>query len=76
MKIKRENDQITICDQLNWAWITIKINGAGTIRVDFLDHHVQIFVRDFIVQFFEDLSQNGRCDVAIPCIEKLGFFQS
>lgn len=58
------------------SWLTIEIDGAGTIRVDFLDHHVQIFVRDFIVQFFEDLPQNGRCDVAISCIEKLVFFQS
>lgn len=35
---------------------TIEINCSRSIGIDFLDHHIQIFVGDFVVQFLQDFT--------------------
>lgn len=49
---------------------TIKVNRSRAIRVDFLDHHVQVFCRDFVIEFFEDLPQHSCGDVTVACEKK------
>jgi len=51
------------------VYFTIKVHSTGTVRVDFLYHEVQILGGEFVVQFFQDLSQNCGCDVAITCTQ-------
>lgn len=44
---------------------TIEVNRAGAIGVDLLDHHVQLFICQLVIQFSQDLAQARRRDVAV-----------
>lgn len=48
---------------------TIKIYGAGSVRVDFLDHNIKFLVRQLVVEFSQDLTQTRSRDVAVSCEE-------
>lgn len=43
----------------------VKVNRAGPVRVDLLDHHVQIVVGQLIVQLPQDLAQAAGGDEAV-----------
>lgn len=49
--------------------LTVEVHGAGAVRVDFLDHHVQLIGGDLVVQLPEDLAQHLGGDVAVACNE-------
>lgn len=44
---------------------TVKVNRSWAIRIDFFNHHVQVFGGDFVVEFFEDLPQHSCGDVTV-----------
>lgn len=48
--------------------LTIKINGARAVGIDFLNHDVELLFGQLVVQFLEDLLQAGGGNVAIALL--------
>jgi hypothetical protein len=48
--------------------LTIKIDGSRAISVDFLDHHVQLLVRELVVQLPQDLAKTSGGDVSVALL--------
>lgn len=45
--------------------ITIEINGARSIRIDFLDHNVKFFISELIIKLSQDFPQTCCWNISI-----------
>ena len=46
---------------------TIKIDGSGTVFIDFFDDAIQIIRSQLVVQSSQNFSQYSGCDVTVSC---------
>lgn len=53
--------------------LTVKVDRAGSVGVDLVDHLVQFFVGHVVVQLGQNFSQNFSCYITVSCIKTFVF---
>lgn len=46
--------------------LTVKVNGAGAVGINFSDHAVHLIGRYLIIEGGQDLSERARRDITVP----------
>lgn len=57
-----------MCIKINSLELTIKIDGSGAVRVDLLDHNVQLLVCQLIVELPKNLAQASGGNVSVALL--------